>query len=222
ACVMVEPEARGGREGVGPGVVWSAPRHFQPVIEAIIKLAEKAAKEPRDLQVADTAALENEMLGLIEPDLRAAYAIADKMERHKAVDAAKTKVMAHFCPEGVENPPHPQQQVAGVFKNIEAKIVRWNILDTGLRIDGRDVKTVRLIVAEVGVLPRVHGSALFTRGETQALVIATLGTGEDEQWVDALQGTYKETFLLHYNSPPFSVGETGRMAGPRRREIGHG
>jgi polyribonucleotide nucleotidyltransferase len=197
-------------------------RHFQPVIDAIIKLAEKAAKEPRELQVADNAALEKEMLSLIDPDLRAAYAIANKMERHKAVDAAKTKVMARFCPEGVENPPYRQQQVASVFKKIEAKIVRWNILDTGRRIDGRDVQTVRPIVSEVGVLPRVHGSALFTRGETQALVVATLGTGEDEQWIDALQGTYKETFLLHYNFPPFSVGETGRMAGPRRREIGHG
>ena len=222
AVLMVESEAKELSEEVMLGAVMFGHRHFQPVIDAIIKLAEKAAKEPRELRVPDTAALENEMLGLIEPDLRAAYAIADKMERHKAVDAAKTKVMAHFCPEGVENPPYPQQQVAGVFKNIEAKIVRWNILDTGLRIDGRDVKTVRPIVSEVGVLPRVHGSALFTRGETQALVIATLGTGEDEQWVDALQGTYKETFLLHYNFPPFSVGEAGRMAGPRRREIGHG
>src|SRR6201988_1375232 len=222
AVLMVESEAKELSEDVMLGAVMFGHRHFQPVIEAIIKLAEKAAKEPRELQVADTAALEKEMLGLIEPDLRAAYAIANKMERHKAVDAAKTKVMAHFCPEGVENPPHPQQQVASVFKNIEAKIVRWNILDTGRRIDGRDVKTVRPIVSEVGVLPRVHGSALFTRGETQALVVATLGTGEDEQWIDALQGTYKETFLLHYNFPPFSVGETGRMAGPRRREIGHG
>src|SRR6516162_271382 len=222
AVLMVESEAKELSEEVMLGAVMFGHRHFQPVIEAIIKLAEKAAKEPRELQVADTAALENEMLGRIDSDLRAAYAIADKMERHKAVDAAKTKAMAHFCPEGVENPPYPQQQVAGVFKNIEAKIVRWNILDTGRRIDGRDVKTVRPIVSEVGVLPRVHGSALFTRGETQALVIATLGTGEDEQWVDALQGTYKETFLLHYNFPPFSVGETGRMAGPRRREIGHG
>src|ERR1700757_4849612 len=222
AVLMVESEAKELSEEVMLGAVMFGHPHFQPVIEAIIKLAEKAAKEPRELQVADTGALEKEMLGLIEPDLRAAYAIANKMERHKAVDAAKTKVMAHFCPEGVENPPHPQQQVASVFKNIEAKIVRWNILDTGRRIDGRDVKTVRPIVSEVGVLPRVHGSALFTRGETQALVVATLGTGEDEQWIDALQGTYKETFLLHYNFPPFSVGETGRMAGPRRREIGHG
>src|ERR1700730_4273494 len=222
AVLMVESEAKELSEDVMLGAVMFGHRHFQPVIEAIIKLAEKAAKEPRELQVADTGALEKEMLGLIETDLRAAYAIANKMERHKAVDAAKTKVMAHFCPEGVENLPHPQQQVASVFKNIEAKIVRWNILDTGRRIDGRDVKTVRPIVSEVGVLPRVHGSALFTRGETQALVVATLGTGEDEQWIDALQGTYKETFLLHYNFPPFSVGETGRMAGRRRRESGHG
>ena len=112
----------------------------------------------------------------------------DKMARHKAVDAAKAKVMAHYFPEGAENPAFDKQQVAGVFKELEAKIVRWNILDTGKRIDGRDVKTVRPIVAEVGVLPRAHGSALFTRGETQALVIATLGTGEDEQWIDALHG----------------------------------
>jgi polyribonucleotide nucleotidyltransferase len=222
AVLMVESEAKELSEDVMLGAVMFGHRHFQPVIEAIIKLAEKAAKEPRELQVADTAAVERDMLALVESDLRAAYAIADKMDRHKAVDAAKAKVMAHFCPEGVENPPFSKLQVAGVFKDIEAKIVRWNILDTGRRIDGRDVNTVRPIVSEVGVLPRAHGSALFTRGETQALVVATLGTGEDEQWIDALQGTYKETFLLHYNFPPFSVGETGRMGGPRRREIGHG
>src|SRR6202008_4844802 len=110
----------------------------------------------------------------------------------------------------------------GVFKELEAKIVRWNILDTERRIDGRDLKTVRPIRAEVGVLPRTHGSALFTRGETQAIVVATLGTGEDEQYVDSLEGTYKQHFMLHYNFPPFSVGETGRLGGPRRRDIGHG
>ena len=162
------------------------------------------------------------MLGLIEQDLRAAYAVPEKMQRHKAVDAAKARVMARYFPEGAENPAYDKQRVTGVFKALEAKIVRWNILDTGKRIDGRDASTVRPIVSEVGVLPRAHGSALFTRGETQALVVATLGTGEDEQWIDALQGTYKENFLLHYNFPPFSVGETGRMGGPRRREIGHG
>jgi polyribonucleotide nucleotidyltransferase len=222
AVLMVESEAKELSEDVMLGAVMFGHRHFQPVIDAIIKLAEKAAKEPRELKVADNAALEKEMLGLIEQDLRAAYAVPDKMARHKAIDAAKAKVVGHFCPEGAENPPYAKLQVAGVFKELEAKIVRWNILDTGKRIDGRDVKTVRPIVSEVGVLPRAHGSALFTRGETQALVIATLGTGEDEQWIDALQGTYKETFLLHYNFPPFSVGETGRMGGPRRREIGHG
>jgi len=222
AVMMVESEAKELSEEVMLGAVMFGHRHFQPVIEAIIKLAEKAAKEPRELQVADTSALEKEMLGLVEVDLRAAYAIANKAERHDAADAAKAKVATHFCPEGVESPPYSKQQVADVFKTIEAKIVRWNILDTGRRIDGRDVKSVRPIACEVGVLPRAHGSALFTRGETQALVIATLGTGEDEQWIDALQGTYKETFLLHYNFPPFSVGETGRMGAPRRREIGHG
>src|SRR6266436_1881193 len=222
AVLMVESEAKELSEEVMLGAVMFGHRHFQPVIEAIIKLAEKAAKEPRELQVADASALEKEMLALVEADLRAAYAIANKMERHEAADAAKAKVAAHFCPEDVEKPPYSKQQVADVFKTIEAKIVRWNILDTGRRIDGRDVKTVRPIACEVGVLPRAHGSALFTRGETQALVIATLGTGEDEQWIDALQGTYKEPFLLHYNFPPFSVGETGRMGAPRRREIGHG
>ena len=222
AVLMVESEAKELTEELMLGAVMFGHRHFQPVIDAIIRLAEKAAKEPRELQAADDAELEKAMLALIEADVRAAYAIADKQQRHSALDAAKAKVLAHFRPEGAENPPFSSQQIASTFKKIEARIVRWNILDTGRRIDGRDVKTVRPIVSEVGVLPRAHGSALFTRGETQALVVATLGTGEDEQWVDALQGTYKETFLLHYNFPPFSVGETGRMGGPRRREIGHG
>jgi polyribonucleotide nucleotidyltransferase len=222
AVLMVESEAKELPEEVMLGAVMFGHRHFQPVIEAIIRLAEKAAKEPRELVLPDNAALEKEMLGLVEEEVRKAYAIPDKMERHKAVDAAKAKVMARFLPEGVENPPHGKEQVAGVFKELEAKIVRWSILDTGRRIDGRDVKTVRPIVAEVGVLPRAHGSALFTRGETQAFVVATLGTGEDEQFIDSLTGTYKESFMLHYNFPPFSVGETGRLGSPGRREIGHG
>ncbi len=222
AVLMVESEAKELSEDVMLGAVMFGHRHFQPVIEAIIRLAEKAAKEPRELTVPDNAALETAMRELVEKDLRAAYAIPDKMERHKAIDAVKERVMGHFIPADVENPKHSKLQVAGVFKDLEAKIVRWNILDTGNRIDGRDVKSVRPIVCEVGVLPRTHGSALFTRGETQALVVATLGTGEDEQWIDALQGTYKESFLLHYNFPPFSVGETGRIGAPGRREIGHG
>ncbi|MEZ5785373.1 MAG: polyribonucleotide nucleotidyltransferase [Xanthobacteraceae bacterium] len=221
AVLMVESEARELPEEIMLGAVMFGHRHFQPVIEAIIRLAENAAKEPRELVTADNSALEKEMLGVIEQDLRAAYAIPQKQERYKAVDAAKAKVKAHFFPAGLE-PVYQEQHVFGVFKELEAKIVRWNILDTGRRIDARDVKTVRPIVAEVGLLPRAHGSALFTRGETQALVVATLGTGEDEQFIDALEGTYKETFMLHYNFPPFSVGETGRLGSPGRREIGHG
>jgi polyribonucleotide nucleotidyltransferase len=222
AVLMVESEAKELPENIMLGAVMFGHRHFQPVIDAIIRLAEKAAKEPREFETPDHKALEKEMLALIENDLRAAYSIPQKVERHKAVDAAKAKVLTQFCPEGVETPAHSPTEVATVFKDLEGKIVRWNILDTGSRIDGRDVRTVRPIVAEVGVLPRAHGSALFTRGETQALVVATLGTGEDEQYVDALIGTYKETFMLHYNFPPFSVGETGRLGSPGRREIGHG
>jgi polyribonucleotide nucleotidyltransferase len=222
AVLMVESEAKELAEEIMLGAVMFGHRHFQPVIKAIIDLAEKAAKEPRDLNVVDNTDLEKEMLGLIEKDLRSAYAIASKMERQAAVAAVKARVIEHYFPAGVETPKYDKLRVAGVFKELEAKIVRWNILDTSKRIDGRDLNTVRKIVAEVGVLPRTHGSALFTRGETQALVVTTLGTAEDEQWIDALQGTYKEAFLLHYNFPPYSVGETGRLGGTKRREIGHG
>jgi polyribonucleotide nucleotidyltransferase len=221
AVMMVESEAKELSEEIMLGAVMFGHRHFQPVIKAIIELAEKAAKEPRELDVPDNKALEQEILGLAEQDLRAAYAISKKQDRYAAVGAVKEKVMAHFFPEGVE-PKYSKVRVGDVFKELEAKIVRWNILDTGKRIDGRDTKTVRQIDVQVGVLPRTHGSALFTRGETQALVVTTLGTGEDEQFIDALQGTYKETFLLHYNFPPYSVGETGRLGGTKRREIGHG
>ncbi len=221
AVLMVESEAKELNEDIMLGAVMFGHRHFQPVINAIIELAEKAAKEPREVVAADNSAIEKEMLALIEQELRTAYAIPVKQDRYAAVGAAKEKVMAHFFPEGQE-PKYDKLKVADVFKELEAKIVRWNILDTGRRIDGRDVKTVRNITCEVGVLPRTHGSALFTRGETQALVVTTLGTGEDEQYIDALSGTYKETFLLHYNFPPFSVGETGRLGGTKRREIGHG
>src|SRR5215469_4436299 len=221
AVLMVESEAKELNEEIMLGAVMFGHRHFQPVINAIIELAEKAAKEPLEVQSVDQSALEKEMLGVIEQDLRAAYAIPVKQDRYAAVGAAKEKVMAHFFPEG-EEPKYEKLRVADVFKELEAKIVRWYILDTGKRIDGRDVKTVRNIVCEVGVLPRAHGSALFTRGETQAMVVTTLGTGEDEQYIDALSGTYKETFLLHYNFPPFSVGETGRVGSPKRRDIGHG
>jgi len=222
AVLMVESEAKELSEDIMLGAVMFGHKYFQPVIDAIIKLAEKAAKEPRELTLPDNAALEKEILGLAEKDLRAAYSIPVKQERYKAVGEVKEKVIAHFFPEGAAESAYDKTRVAGVFKELEAKIVRWNILDTSKRIDGRDLKTVRPILAQVGVLPRTHGSALFTRGETQAMVVTTLGTGEDEQWIDALQGTYKESFLLHYNFPPYSVGETGRLGGTKRREIGHG
>jgi polyribonucleotide nucleotidyltransferase len=222
AVLMVESEAHELTEEIMLGAVMFGHRHFQPVIQAIIQLAEKAAKEPREFDMPDTSAIQQEMLGVIEQDLRKAYSIPRKAERHTAVDAAKQKAMSHFFPDGKDNPDRPMQTVAGVFKELEAKIVRWNILDTKQRIDGRDLVTVRPIVSEVGILPRTHGSSLFTRGETQAIVVATLGTSEDEQWIDALHGTYKEAFMLHYNFPPFSVGETGRIGAPGRREVGHG
>ena len=222
AVLMVESEAQELSEDVMLGAVMFGHKSFQPVIDAIIKLAEQAAKEPRDHNPLDLSELEQTMLGLIEDELRAAYKNTVKQERYAAVDAAKAKVKAVLLPEGAEETKWSAEQVGAVFKELQAKIVRWNILDTGSRIDGRDLSTVRPIVAEVGLLPRTHGSALFTRGETQALVVATLGTGEDEQYIDSLTGTYKETFLLHYNFPPYSVGETGRMGSPGRREIGHG
>ncbi len=222
AVLMVESEAQELDEETMLGAVMFGHRGFQPVIDAIIKLAEVAAKEPREFKPADYSALEAEMLGLVEDELRTAYKNTDKMKRYAAVDAVKAKVKAHFAPAEGEEAKWTSEQIGTVFKSLQAKIVRWNILDTKSRIDGRDLSTVRPIVSEVGVLPRTHGSAVFTRGETQAIVVATLGTGEDEQFVDALTGTYKERFLLHYNFPPYSVGETGRMGSPGRREIGHG
>src|SRR5437868_7447113 len=222
AVLMVESEAKELSEEIMLGAVMFGHRHMQPVIQSIIQLAEKAAKEPRDFAQPDTKAVEKEMLGIVEKDLRKAYAIPAKHQRQDAVAAVKKRAMEHFFPDGKDNPERPMLLVAGVFKELEGKIVRWNILDTSKRIDGRDLVTVRPIVCEAPFLPRTHGSALFTRGETQAIVVATLGTGEDEQWIDALSGTYKEAFMLHYNFPPYSVGETGRMGAPGRREIGHG
>ncbi|CAO4143499.1 Polyribonucleotide nucleotidyltransferase [Methylorubrum aminovorans] len=221
AVLMVESEAKELSEDVMLGAVMFGHKHFQPVIEAIIRLAEKAAKEPRDFSPPENADVEKAVLDICESELRDAYKITVKQDRYKAVDAVKAKVVAALCPAEGEQKFSPEK-VKAAFKEAQSKVVRWNILDTGSRIDGRDVKTVRPIVSEVGVLPRAHGSSLFTRGETQALVVATLGTGEDEQFIDALEGTYKERFLLHYNFPPYSVGETGRMGSPGRREIGHG
>ena len=222
AVLMVESEANELFEDIMLGAVMFGQNGFQPVIDAIIKLAEVAAKEPRDFEAEDLSALEAAMLKVAEADLREAYKIIDKTERYYAVDAVKAKVKEQFLPEGEEEPEYSAEQIGAVFKSLQAKIVRGNILDTESRIDGRDLSTVRPIVSEVGILPRTHGSAVFTRGETQAIVVVTLGTGEDEQYIDSLTGTYKESFLLHYNFPPFSVGETGRIGSPGRREIGHG
>ena len=221
AVLMVESEAKELSEETMLDAVMTGHRGFQPVIDAIIRLAERAAKDPRDFTPPDTDAVSAAIAEIAEKELREAYKLTVKQERYAAVDAVKAKVFAALAPEGGEA-KFAKEQIDEAFHSLQAKVVRWNILDEGLRIDGRDVKTVRPIVAEVGVLPRTHGSALFTRGETQALVVATLGTGEDEQFVDTLEGTYKERFLLHYNFPPYSVGETGRLGSPGRREIGHG
>ena len=221
AVLMVESEASELSEDDMLGAVMFGHKGFQPVIDLIIQLAERAAKEPRAVNLPDNSALYEKVKAAAESGLRDAYAITSKTERQDAIQVVKAKVKAELAPEGAEDAPSPQL-LGDMFKKLEKAIVRNDILDKGTRIDGRDLKTVRPIVAEVGFLPRTHGSAVFTRGETQALVVATLGTGDDEQFIDALQGTYKETFMLHYNFPPYSVGETGRMGSPGRREIGHG
>ena len=222
AVMMVESEIQELSEEVVLGGVTFAHKSMQPVIDAIIELAEHSAKEPFEFTPDDTEALKSEARKLIGADLAAAYKIVAKGQRHDAVGQAKAKAVAALAkseanPSGVDG-----QKLAGVLKELEAEVVRRNIIETGIRIDGRTVDKVRPIVSEVGVLTRAHGSALFTRGETQALVVATLGTGDDEQLIDALEGKYYERFLLHYNFPPFSVGETGRMGAPGRREVGHG
>jgi polyribonucleotide nucleotidyltransferase len=221
AVLMVESEAKELPEDIMLGAVMFGQKHFQPVLDAIVKLAERAAKEPWELK-SDTSGeeLAAKVHALAEADLRDAYKIAAKHERRDRVLEIKEKVVGALVLEGSD--ATAAAKMAGAFKELEKNTVRSSILKTSKRIDGRDLTTVRPIVCEVGILPRTHGSALFTRGETQALAVATLGTGEDEQYVDALQGTYKETFMLHYNFPPYSVGEVGRMTGPGRREIGHG
>ncbi|MBI1340361.1 polyribonucleotide nucleotidyltransferase [bacterium] len=222
AVMMVESEAKELSEDVMLGAVVAGHESFQPVINAIIDLAEKAAKEPWPFEPenrsAELAAIEK----LVGKDLSKAYRIKDKGERHDAVNAARDKAAAQLV--ATEEKPDGMHPLVfkDVFKSLEAKVVRGDIIKTGERIDGRKLDQVRPIVSQVSVLPRTHGSALFTRGETQALVVATLGTAEDEQYIDGLEGTSKAKFLLHYNFPPFSVGETGRMGGPGRREIGHG
>ncbi|HMI97999.1 MAG TPA: polyribonucleotide nucleotidyltransferase [Micropepsaceae bacterium] len=220
AVLMVESEAKELSEETMLGAVMFGHREMQKVIDAIIRLAEKAAKEPRDVQ---TNEYETELALLarhVEDELKAAYQIAEKGARHVRIDAIKSESAAALV--GEEPGKIPPNLFGKLFKAMESRVMRGSVIETGRRIDGRDLKTVRPIVSEVGVLPRAHGSALFTRGETQALVVATLGTGEDEQFIDSLEGTYKQHFMLHYNFPPYSVGEVGRMMGAGRREIGHG
>ena len=221
AVLMVESEAKELSEEVMLGAVMFGHKEMQPVIDAIIRLAEKAAKEPWGMPEKGDTVLTERVSAMAKADLIKAYSQAGKSARHDLISEVKDRVIAELCGEAVAE-PLPSTAVSGAFKDVEKDIVRSAILDTKLRIDGRDLVTVRPIKSEVGILPRTHGSALFTRGETQALCVATLGTGDDEQFIDALEGTYKETFLLHYNFPPFSVGEVGRLGFTGRREVGHG
>ena len=216
--LMVESEARELTEEVMLGAVMFGHKSFQPVIDAIIDLAEECAKEPWDLPepAYDRAALKAKLRETVGADVEAAYTETVKQSRYEKIGNAKAKALEALAEQ------FESQAIATEFKELEADILRGAVLKTGRRIDGRDTKTVRPIVSEVGVLPRAHGSALFTRGETQALVVTTLGTSQDEQIIDALEGEYREHFMLHYNFPPYSVGEAGRMGSPGRREIGHG
>ena len=215
--LMVESEAQELSEEIMLGAVNFGHDAVKPVIEAIIDIAESCAKEPRDLpeEPAETSTITDILKGF-EGAFEAAYKIADKAERQAAVGAVRTEAKEKIGDE------YEAVLVGGLIKGLEADVVRGAILKTGVRIDGRDTKTVRAIVSEAGFLPRAHGSALFTRGETQAMVVATLGTGQDEQIIDSLVGEGRSNFILHYNFPPYSVGEAGRVGSPGRREIGHG
>jgi polyribonucleotide nucleotidyltransferase len=218
--LMVESEANELSEEVMLGAVLFGHKANQEVIEAIIDLAHACAKAPRDVPEtpAKVGEVQDKVKELAEPGLREAYAISEKSARQTAISEVKARVIVAFAGDDEAT----DMIIGGAFKSVEKTIVRKDLIKTGQRIDGRDTTTVRPIVSEVGILPRAHGSALFTRGETQAMVVATLGTGQDEQIIDGLDGDYREHFLLHYNFPPYSVGEAGRMMGPGRREIGHG
>ncbi|MBL1407045.1 MAG: polyribonucleotide nucleotidyltransferase [Hyphomicrobiales bacterium] len=220
AVLMVESEANVLNEEVMLGAVMFGHEEFQPVIDMVQELADKCAKPTREHVVPDHSDLAKKLAKLVGKDIEKAYKISDKQDRYSALDIAKTKAKAKFLDDEASE---DEANVLGeVFKSVQAKVVRGSIIKTGKRIDGRDLSTVRAIASEVGILPRTHGSALFTRGETQAIVVATLGTADDEQMIDALTGTYKERFMLHYNFPPYSVGETGRIGFTSRREVGHG
>ncbi|MEM6727174.1 MAG: polyribonucleotide nucleotidyltransferase [Pseudomonadota bacterium] len=217
AVMMVESEAYELSEEEMLGAVTFAHESIQPVIDCIIALAEEAAKEPFDFTPPDYSELYEAVKAAGEAQMREAYAISDKQERTAGVAAAKEAIIASLSEEQQADP-----NLGSAFKKLESGVLRGDVVKNGRRIDGRALDEVRDIVCETGFLPRTHGSALFTRGETQGLVVTTLGTGDDEQMIDALEGTYKSNFLLHYNFPPYSVGEVGRVGGPGRREIGHG
>ena len=217
AVMMVESEAYELSEDEMLGAVTFAHEQLKPVVDLIVDLAEDAAKEPFDFQPPDFSALAVRVRELGEDSMRAAFAITDKQERTNAIAAARQAIREQLTEEELAH-----ENLGDAFKKLESSILRGDIIAGGARIDGRDRETVRPIVSEAGLLPRTHGSALFTRGETQALVVTTLGTGDDEQFIDALHGTFKQNFMLHYNFPPYSVGEVGRVGPPGRREIGHG
>jgi polyribonucleotide nucleotidyltransferase len=217
AVMMVESEAYELTEDEMLGAVTFAHKAIQPVIDLIIDLAEDAAKEPFDFTPADYSALSSAVKAAGEDKMRAAYAITDKQERTAAVSKAKDDIIASLTAEQQED-----GNLGPALKKLESNVLRGDVVKNGRRIDGRALDEIRPIVSEVGILPRTHGSALFTRGETQGLVVTTLGTGDDEQMIDALTGMYKTNFMLHYNFPPYSVGEVGRVGSPGRREIGHG
>ena len=217
AVMMVESEAYELSEAEMLGAVKFAHDAFQPVIDLIVDLAESAAKEPFDYQPADYSELSAVVAKAGEKAMRTAFAIGDKQERTTAVSAARALIM-----DALSDEQQGDANLGSAMKGLEASILRGDIVKTGKRLDGRATDEIRDIVCETGMLPRTHGSALFTRGETQGLVVTTLGTGDDEQFVDALHGNFKSNFLLHYNFPPYSVGEAGRVGPPGRREIGHG
>ncbi|MCE5973309.1 polyribonucleotide nucleotidyltransferase [Sinirhodobacter sp. WL0062] len=217
AVMMVESEAYELTEAEMLGAVKFGHEQMQPVIDLIIALAEDAAKEPFDFSAPDYSELYGKVKAAGETEMRAAFAIKDKQERTNAISAARDLIKSKLTEEDLAD-----ANLGSAFKKLESSILRGDIINGGARIDGRDTKTVRPIISEVGLLPRTHGSALFTRGETQGLVVTTLGTGDDEQIIDALNGNYRSNFLLHYNFPPYSVGEVGRVGSPGRREIGHG
>ncbi len=222
AVMMVESQAKELSEEIMLGAVMAGHEAMQPVIDAIIKLAEAAAKEPFEFAAEDLSAELKDIQKLVGKDLSKAYALTEKLERQDAIGLAKTK--AHEALVATEEKPDVMtgDTFKSAFKKAEAAVVRGDILKTSKRIDGRSLDQVRPIIAQVGFLPRTHGSSLFTRGETQAVCVATLGTSDDEQFIDGLDGLHKEKFMLHYNFPPYSVGETGRMGGTNRRETGHG